>query len=69
MGKRVKGKRIYYLCHECAMKLGWRDIPGHYCTAHSGKCDVCGEEKTLTCENDYLHVGEVLKARRIERWD
>ena len=45
---------VDYLCTDCAEKKGlkWRH-PDHCATVHPGNCDICGEEKTLACVNDY----------------
>jgi len=42
-----------YICCDCAYDLGGIDVPGHTCTMHTGKCDCCGEEKTLMNMGDW----------------
>jgi hypothetical protein len=54
----MKREDIGYLCAECADGLGWRWPEGHCATMHTGKCGVCGEEKSLSCWNDWLVPGE-----------
>jgi hypothetical protein len=56
---------INYLCGECAYALGWRWPTGHCATMHSGVCDVCGDLKTLSCENDWLKGNE----QTLRKWD
>ena len=58
---------VGYLCDECAKELGWSWPEGHCATVHTGKCDVCGEEKSLSCWNDWLRPGQ--KKIRYEDWD
>jgi len=54
-----------YLCSECAKSLGWRWPKGHMATYHHGTCDVCGEEKDLACEDDWLKPRESV----LRNWD
>lgn len=57
---------INYLCGDCAVnRLGWRWPEGHCATMHFGKCDVCGETKSLSCENDWLKGEE----KNLKDWD
>ena len=56
---------IQYLCHQCADDIGWKWPDGHCATAHEGICDVCGEKKCLTCENDWLKPGQT----KLKEWD
>jgi len=58
-------REIGYLCSECARKMKWRWPKGHMATCHSGLCDVCGKEKRLSCENDWLRPGE----KHLREWD
>jgi len=51
-------EEIGYLCSECAEGMGWRWPEGHMATCHTGKCNVCGKEKVLSCWNDWLVQGE-----------
>lgn len=57
---------VNYLCADCAIKKGleWR-FPGHGATMHVDNCDICGEEKTLACINDYKDANGKL----IGEWD
>ena len=43
-----------WICHECGMKYGRRE-PGS-ATWHTGKCDVCGETKSVTQPRDFGHL-------------
>jgi hypothetical protein len=56
---------INYVCSDCARKIGWRWPEGHCATAHYSNCDVCGEHKSLTCENDWLKG----KEQTLRSWD
>ena len=56
-----------YLCAECAIDIGWHWPDGHCATCHTGPCCICGEEKSLSCWNDWLVPGE--KAIKGYNWD
>jgi hypothetical protein len=61
-------EKIGYLCGHCAEKLKWTWPKHHAATMHGGECDVCGEHKTLSCENDWLKVGQT-ERNWIKHWD
>ena len=49
-----------YLCAECAERLGGVWPEGHMATMHSGKCDCCGETKSLAAHDDWNWPGQKL---------
>jgi len=61
----MKRKDIHYLCSDCAVKMNWRWEADHCATCHNGKCDVCGKEKVLSCENDWIKPNE----KTLKQWD
>ena len=54
----MKATEAAYICYECAMKHGATADEDHACTCHSGKCDLCGETKTLCHHDDYNWPGQ-----------
>jgi hypothetical protein len=43
-----------WICLDCGNKYGRR--AGGVCTMHVGKCDVCGEEKSVTEPRDFGYL-------------
>jgi len=56
---------VSYLCDDCADSFGWRWPEHHVATFHTGICDVCKQERSLSCENDWLKKGET----KLSDWD
>lgn len=44
---------MYYLCFDCARKLGGKWPEGHVATCHGGLCPECGLEKSLASYDDW----------------
>lgn len=43
----------FYICSDCAKKNGGQWPKGHVATMHSGICDCCKQEKTLSNTGDW----------------
>jgi hypothetical protein len=50
-----------WVCQDCALANGGRIIPGHVSTHHDGKCDLCGQVKSVTEPRDYGHLPKLEK--------
>ena len=49
-------KIISWICIDCGLKHSKKskeDLRGQVSTFHNGKCDVCGEDKSVTAGRDY----------------
>lgn len=49
---------VEWICRDCAKKLCKGMLEGHIACYHEGKCNVCGEKKTVTEPRDYRYWKE-----------
>jgi hypothetical protein len=63
---RLKLEQANLTCFDCGKKYG---EPRGYCaTFHNGRCDVCGEEKSVTETRDYGYFNKTLKQNRKDNY-
>ena len=63
--RRLRIQNPDYICAKCANEIGWTWPKGHIATMHIGICDVCCEEKSLSCSNDWLKPNDKI----LMEWD
>jgi DNA-directed RNA polymerase subunit RPC12/RpoP len=49
---------MLYICSDCAKEMDYTSPKGHMPTMHEGECDVCGKQKTLSAETDWIKPNE-----------
>lgn len=55
-----------WVCYDCGMRLGRREYGDgemKSSTWHTGRCDVCGETKSVTEPRDFGHLVNLSCAR------
>jgi len=56
---KLKLEKASWTCADCGEKYG--EARGYCATFHTGRCDVCGEEKSVTETRDYNYFNKALK--------
>jgi hypothetical protein len=47
-----------WICRDCGVKHGKKQINGHVSTWHNGTCDICKAEREVTEPRDFGHLKE-----------
>ncbi len=63
--RKLRRPPVQAICAECAVRLGWKAIPGLQCTHWEGECDCCRRQRDCCAPGDYLDS----KGRNMGAWD